>query len=290
MVLIADSGSTKAGWCLLNGDKAERIKTQGLSPFFLSSAQIATILQNELLPGLPQACLVRKIRFYGTGCSIPKNVAIVKEALASVFPDAQDIHVEHDLMAAAHSLCGNKEGIACILGTGSNSCYFNGLSIERNSPGLGYILGDEGSGAYLGKKLLQSYLYGRFDTALKARFEEQFGVTETEVLEKVYKHPLANRYMASFTVFLSANRQHPTIDAILYSGLEDFFSEHITTYKQSKEVPVHFTGSIAWVFSDVIKSLCNKYGLILGTIEKEPMDGLIRYYQDHQDNTYLVTL
>lgn len=278
MRLIVDSGSTKAEWCLVESNEILRIKTQGLSPFFLTSEEIELILKEELLPALPHPELVEHIYFYGTGCSSEKNNDTVRKALNALFAQAV-IYVDHDLMAAAHSLCGSSSGIVCILGTGSSSCQFNGVSIARNNPGLGYILGDEGSGAYLGKKLLQSYLYGRMDSALVRLFETRFNLQEEDVLATLYSHPLANRYLASFSVFLAENRSHPVIEAILYSGLEDFFKEHISTYTESSNLPVHFTGSIAWIYRDVLNRLCQQYQFTAGTIEKEPMNGLVNYYQ-----------
>ena len=166
--LIADSGSTKTVWCLLEGKKKKLIQTQGISPYFLSVADIKVILETELLPKMKKITPI-EIYYYGTGCSNPANIQIVKKAIKAVFPKAV-ISVESDLMGAAKALCGKGKGVACILGTGSNSCYFNGKKIIKNSPGIGYILGDEGSGAYLGKKVIQHYLYNTFDPDLMDRF------------------------------------------------------------------------------------------------------------------------
>ena len=162
--LIADSGSTKAEWCLLDGKKKRTIITQGISPYFLSSAQVKELLQKELQPKMKGA-VVDEIFYYGTGCSNPANAKVIQSALKGIFPQTK-IVVQHDLMGAAKALCGNEKGIACILGTGSNSCFYNGKTIVKNSPGLGFILGDEGSGAYLGKKVIQYFLYNTFDEDL----------------------------------------------------------------------------------------------------------------------------
>ena len=162
--LIADSGSTKTEWCLLNDKKKTYITTQGISPYFLTQLQITAILETELAPKLKKF-IPEEIYFYGTGCSNPENVKSVKSAIKSVFKFAR-ISVDHDLIAAAKALCGNEKGVACILGTGSNSCYYNGKKILKNSPGLGYVLGDEGSGTHLGRKVIQYYLYNTFDTDL----------------------------------------------------------------------------------------------------------------------------
>src|SRR4051812_23354000 len=189
--LIADSGSTKTEWCLLDGKKKKLIYTQGLSPYFLNGEQVKDILLKELLPKMKNADPT-EIFFYGTGCSNPVNVKIIAGALKRVFKKAK-VAVDHDLMGAAKALCGREKGIACILGTGSNSCFYNGKKILKNSPGLGFVLGDEGSGAYLGKKVIQYYLYNTFDADLMDRFTAKFNTSSNEILDAVYKRPLPNR-------------------------------------------------------------------------------------------------
>lgn len=275
--LIADSGATKAEWCLLDGAKKKTIYTQGLSPYFLSAEQIAAIINAELKPKLKNA-VPGEIYFYGTGCSNPGNVKVVKKAMAACFKGAA-ITVNTDLLGAAKALCGDDKGIACILGTGSNSCYYNGKAVAKNSPGLGYILGDEGSGAYLGKKVVQYYLYNTFDADLMDRFNARFNTTKTEILDAVYKKPLANRYLASFTIFLAENRGHYMVENIIEDGINDFFFHHICKYSESWKLPIHFAGSVAYGFKDVIKEMCRSYELELGTILKKPMDGLIKYHR-----------
>lgn len=274
--LIADSGSTKCEWCLLDNGKKKIISTQGISPYFLNAEQIVALLQEELLPKLKKVT-VEVVHFYGTGLSNNANVKIIKNALGKLFTDAI-INIEHDLLAAARALCGTNKGIACILGTGSNSCYFNGKKIMKNSPGLGYVLGDEGSGSYLGKKVVQYYLYNTFDEDLKARFDKRFNVTKDEILDSVYKQPLANRYLANYAIFLAENRGHYMIENIIEDGLNDFFFNHLYKYRESWTQPINFVGSIAFGFKDVLKDLCNTYELELGTILKKPMDGLIKFH------------
>lgn len=169
-----------------------------MSPYFISAEQMENILNEELKPQIKLS--VDEIYYYGTGCSNPDNIKMVKKVFKNVFSEAA-VAVDHDLMAAAKALCGKEKGIACILGSGSNSCYYNGKKIVKNSPGLGYILGDEGSGAYLGKKIIQYYLYNTFDEDLRSRFDAKFVTNKTEILNAVYKKPLPNRYMASFAIF-----------------------------------------------------------------------------------------
>ena len=275
--LIADSGATKCEWRLVVDGKNKTIFTQGISPYFLNEAQIIALLSKELIPKLKKANITH-IHFYGTGLSNADNALLIKKVFKTLFPKAK-IEVQTDLLAAARALCGRKKGIACILGTGSNSCYFDGKKIVKNSPGLGYVLGDEGSGAYLGKKVIQYYLYNTFDEELKTRFEKSFQVSAFEILEHVYKQPLANRYLASFAIFLAENRGHYMIENIIEDGLNDFFFTHLYKYRESWILPIHFIGSIAFGFKDVLKDLCNTYELELGKVIKAPMQGLLAYHR-----------
>jgi glucosamine kinase len=275
--LIADSGATKAEWCLLGNGKKKTILTQGISPYFLNTQQITELLQKELRPKLKQVD-VGEVFYYGTGCANPLNAKSVKKAISMVFPEAKKIDVNHDLMAAARSLCGRGKGVACILGTGSNSCYYDGKKIVKNSPGLGYVLGDEGSGAYLGKKVIQYYLYGTFDDELRGRFDLTYTTTTAEILESVYKKPLPNRYLAGFCKFLAENRGHYMIENIIEDGLNDFFFNHLCKYRETWTMPVSFTGSVAFGFKDVLQQLCASYEFELGKVIKAPMEGLIDYH------------
>jgi N-acetylglucosamine kinase-like BadF-type ATPase len=279
-ILIADSGSTKCEWCLMNGNKTEVVITQGLSPYFLNKAQIESVLRNELLPALKKP-VVDIVYFYGTGCLNPANAKIVQKAIQSVFENAE-VNVSHDLMGAAKALCGNDKGITCILGTGSNSCYYNGKKIVKNSPGIGYVLGDEGSGAYLGKKVIQYYLYKTFDEDLRFKFDDKYKTTSVEILENVYKKPLPNRYLASFTLFLSENRGHYMIENIIEDGLNDFFYYHLCKYGESWKFPINFVGGVSFGFRDVLQELCHSYEFTLGKILKNPLEGLIDYHKLNQ--------
>lgn len=275
--LLADSGATKCEWCLLHDDKTKTVLTQGISPYFLGAEQIVGLLEAELKPKLKDI-VPGEIFFYGTGLSNPLNKKIIQSALKKTFRSSR-IYVDTDLLAAARALCGNEKGIACILGTGSNSCYFNGRKIMKNSPGLGYVLGDEGSGAYLGKKVVQYYLYKTFDEDLMARFNARFVTSTVEILENVYKKPLANRYLASFAIFLAENRGHYMVENIIEDGLNDFFFNHLYKYRESWTHPIHFIGSVAFGFKDVLKELCRAYELELGNVLKKPMEGLIKYHR-----------
>lgn len=275
-ILIADSGSTKCEWRLAGVREGTSYFTQGMSPYFLTAEQMENVIRNELMKKLKQS--PDEIHFYGTGNKNLKNAKMIKGVLKRVFADAE-VTVDHDLLGAARSLCQIEPGIACILGTGSNSCYYNGKKIVRNSPGLGYVLGDEGSGAYLGKKVIQYYLYEIFEKDLKEKFEKKYAVDAAGILENVYQKPLPNRYLASYTMFLSENRGHYMVENIIEDGINDFFYNHISRYPESKRYPVHFTGSIAYHFKDVVLALCEWYGMKAGRILKSPMEGLVEYHE-----------
>jgi len=275
--LIADSGSTKTEWCLIGRNKNKTIITQGLCPYFLTADQIADVMTNELVPAI-KTSHPTQIFFYGTGCKDPANARLVTRAIRKVFKDSK-IQVEHDLIGAARALCGREKGVACILGTGSNSCYYNGKKIIKNSPGLGYVLGDEGSGAYLGKKVIQYFLYNTFEPDLMDRFHLKYNTNAADILEAVYKKPLPNRYLSGFVPFLVENRGHFMIENIIEDGFNDFFFNHIFKYAESWTLPVNFTGSVAYGFRDVLKDMCSSYELQLGKVLKNPMEGLIKFHK-----------
>ena len=276
-ILIADSGSTKCEWCLLNNGRKKIIFTQGMSPYFLNSEQVQAVIRTELLPKIKKT-VVTNIYFYGTGCLDVRNAQMMKTAIGKIFTGAK-VQVEHDLAGISKAACGNTKGIACILGTGSNACYFNGKKVEKNSPGIGYILGDEGSGTYLGRKVIQYYLYGTFDEDLRYKFDEKYHVTAASILENIYQKPLANRYLASFCLFLAENRGHYMIENIIEDGLNDFFFTHLCKFTESWKYPIHFVGSVGYGFRDVLKELCSSYEFELGKILKNPMEGLIEYHR-----------
>ncbi len=277
--LIADSGATKCEWTLISNGKKTTITTPGISPYFLSTVQIIELIQKGLSKKV-NFTNIEAVYFYGTGLSNTANVIALKKALKKVFNKAK-LDIQTDLMAIARAACKNKKGVACILGTGANTGYYNGKKIIKNSPGLGYVLGDEGSGAYLGKKVLQYYLYKTFDEELMHAFENKYALTKDQILDAIYKQALPNRYMASFTQFLVAHRGHYMIENIIEDGLNDFFFTHLNKLNESWLYPIHFVGSVAYGFRDVIKQLATAYELEIGDIVKSPTKGLIEYHQQH---------
>jgi len=277
--IIADSGATKCQWTIVQHNKRQSISTIGISPYFLSSENIAVLLQKAFSKKV-KTDKINAIYFYGTGLSNPDNVKSVKKALRLVFKNAK-FDIQTDLVAAARATCQTEKGIACILGTGSNTGYYNGKKIVKNSPGLGYVLGDEGSGAYLGKKVLQYFLYQTFDEELMICFSKKYNLDRSSILNKIYREPLPNRYLASFAVFLSEHRGHYMIENIIEDGLNDFFYTHLNKLNESWLYPIHFTGSVAYAFRDVIKQLALVYEMELGKITKSPMEGLVAYHKNN---------
>ena len=275
--IIADSGATNCQWTIVSNNKKKTISTQGISPYFLSVDQIVDLLKKTFHKKIDVES-IEAVYFYGTGLSNAENVIAIKKSLKKVFPKAT-LDIQTDLMAIARAACQHDKGVACILGTGSNTGYYNGKKIVKNSPGLGYVLGDEGSGAYLGKKVLQYFLYKTFDEELMAAFEKKYALTKDELLNAIYKQPLPNKYMASFAIFLSENRGHYMVENIIEDGINDFFFTHLIKLNESWLYPIHFVGSVAYGFRDVIKQLAESYELELGKIMKSPMEGLLAYHK-----------
>ncbi len=277
MKLIADSGATKTDWCLLDENGTQTIyKTQGISPHYQTSEEISATVRSELLPQL-QGIVPAEIFFYGTGCSSDKSKETVAQGLRTVFPTTK-IEVDHDLIAAARALCGREEGIACILGTGSNSCHFKDGKIAYNVPNLGFILGDEGSGGYLGKRLIQAFLNLELPQDIREKFIATYHLSHDDIILTVYTKPFPNRYLATFAKFLGENREHPSLAKLIYNGINDFFVKNITRYPEHQTLPVHFLGSIAYHFNAELKEIAATHNVTIGRIIKTPMEGLVAYY------------
>lgn len=275
MILIADSGTTKTEWCMITGQgNTETVITPGINPFYQETENISAILRKEFLA--PKK--FDAIYFYGTGCINDEKKNIVKSALSQVF-DVMDIYIESDLVAAAHSLCQDQPGVACILGTGSNSCYYNGKDIVANVSPLGFILGDEGSGAVLGKMLIGDILKKQLPEAIIRDFFTTYPITAAEILENVYKKPFPSRYLAGYTKFLSKNIKSTEIQNLVISGFREFVTRNLLQYPEIGRTPIHFTGSIAFYFEEQLRKVIEEQHLKLGNIERAPMKGLIKYHK-----------
>jgi len=280
MKLIADSGSTKTHWCVIEDKKIlKEIFTKGINPFYQSKEEIENELRTNLVPFISEY-LINEIHFYGAGCAFEEQKKLISHIFQPFYPKAS-IKVESDLLAAARSLFGYKKGIACILGTGSNSCLYDGEKIVMNVPPLGFILGDEGSGAVLGKKLVADVLKNQLPQELSTNFLSQYHLNIEIILENVYKKPFPNRYLAQFTPFLKENIQHPSIHNIVYTAFNDFFIRNISQYLSKENVPVAFVGSIAFHFSEILKKVASEKQIVISMIRQQPMEGLITYHSEN---------
>ena len=284
MYLIADSGSTKTDWCLCDGSAIlSNIQTQGINPYHQTEEAIEEVLRDELLPQLKSQEPIAhssqlNIIYYGSGCANETACNRIKKALQKVLK-TESVTIHSDLLGAARALCGHEEGIACVLGTGSNSCLYNGKDIIANTPPLGYILGDEGSSAVLGRRLVGDCLKNQLPEAIRDEFLAEYKLTQEVILEKVYRQPLANRFLASLTPFLSKHREVPEIHKLLVESFVDFFVRNVKQYRRPW-LRIHFVGSIANAFSSELKEAAESLGMELGTIQQSPMEGLIKYHTD----------
>ncbi|GJG67065.1 ATPase [Prevotella lacticifex] len=275
MILVADSGSTKTDWALINddGETAKHIQTQGLNPFHMDGAGIARVLREELLPALA-GCSVDSVRFYGTGCTTDK-IPAMKSLLADVL-GCTNVFVGSDLLGAAHALCGDGEGIACILGTGANSCLYDGHRITANTPPLGYILGDEGSGAVLGRTFLNGIFKGWISPAVRDLYLSETNQTYADVINNVYRQPLANRYLARIAKFLGRHKaEYPELSAMVEESFVAFIHRNIDAYGR-KDLPLNFVGSVAWYFRPELKAAAETTGYTLGRVLRSPVDSCDR--------------
>ncbi len=277
MILLADCGSTKTDWVLLdNGAVAARVKTQGFNPTQQSTEDIFGILSGELQEKITTAS-PEAIHFYGAGCAYESANRRMRDALSMVF-DTKNIYINSDLLAAARALCGHEEGIACILGTGSNSCLFDGEKITENTPSLGYILGDEGSGAHLGRQLVSDCLKKQLSPDLCKKFLEKYKLDLATILESVYRAPMPNRFLAGFVPFLADNRKNAEIHDLLKRCFTQFFQRNIMIYRHSW-LPIHVIGGVGMAFAEEIKETAESLGLSIGNIVASPMNGLIDYHK-----------
>lgn len=275
-ILIADGGSTKTDWSIVSGNQEiERIKTRGINPFFQTEEDISAEIGDNLIPRIKKYDPIEAVYFYGAGCAFPEKNEIVRRAIAHYLP--VPVEVGSDLLAAARSLCGHNPGIACILGTGSNSCLYDGKDIARNISPLGFILGDEGSGVVLGKWLVGDVLKNQLPVTLQEAFFAETGLTPAMIMEKVYKQPFPNRFLASLSPFLLRHIEEPAIYDLVSNSFRAFFARNVMQY-DCRDHPVHLVGSIAWYYQDILKDIAREFGLRLGSIVQSPIQGLIVYH------------
>lgn len=278
MILIADCGSTKIDWCIVNNGKVEKqVFTMGMNAIMLTEEEMRSRIADELMPEI-SGYSIEAVHFYGAGCISPEVCANVARAISANIPGAKSVNVHTDLLAAARALCGHSEGIACILGTGSNSCYYDGSEIRDNVSPLGYILGDEGSGAVLGKLLVGDVLKSQLPKDLCDKFLAEYDLDRLTIIRRVYKEPQGNRFLASVTPFLLANIERPEIHSLVLNSFKAFFVRNIQQYPGYRSLSVNFIGSIAYYYRDVLAEAAEACGCRIGTIIKSPMQGLIQYH------------
>ncbi len=276
MLIIVDSGSTKADWLMIHPDGTRKlVTTMGFNPFFHDEDKIETELQKDFIHQV-SVDEAREIFFYGAGCSDVMRCEVVKGGLERIFKNAK-IVVEHDLLASARAACGDKPGVACIIGTGSNTCLYDGEKITDNITNMGYLLGDEGAGSHFGKLILRAYFYRELPDDMKAEFEKEYGNNKRTFLNKIYGDA-PNVYLAAFATFFSKHRDHFYIQKLVAEAFTELVRRHITKYEGCHSLPICFVGSIAHHFKDILKVVLDEHDLNLGTVIQKPIDKLAEYH------------
>lgn len=282
MILIADSGATKTDWQLLQSTSdVQQFKTKGYSPHYLTSEEILDSLKVDLLPNIPNLNQITEVFFYGTGCSSEELCEIVKKPLETVFLQA-NINIKHDLLAAARALCNNEAGFVCILGTGSNVCFYDGKNIVDYEPNLGFWLGDEGSGAHLGKTIVVDYLYQDMPEDLRRKFKKRFPeVSKSIVVKHAYGDGMPSRYFASFSKFVYDNIDHQYSYQTVYDSFAKFFDKYVCKLEDAEKYKIHFVGSVAYYYADFLRKVAKDKSLMIGNILETPIENLVIYHQEN---------
>lgn len=284
MILIADSGSTKCDWVLTNPqfEPIREFSTIGLNPYFHGPEFTANALRDnqELMEVAP---VVTHVFFYGAGSSTPKLCTIMRDGLQQIFQQAR-IHVDHDLVGAAYSTYTGEPAVTCILGTGSNSCFFDGELVSEEIPSLAFIVGDECSGSYFGKRLLRAYFYKRMPEDLRVHFERDYAPTKDEFVDRVYNQSHANVYLASFMKFLGDHHDHAWVQEMVANGMRAFLDIHVKCFSNWQEVPAHFVGSVGHFFNDTLTRVCAEMGIRLGRVIRKPIEGLVEYHRIYKQS------
>ena len=277
MILLADSGSSKTDWGLVeNGKLVKRLRTSGMNPFQMSEEAITEEIKTHLVPELPGTVL-DEVHFYGAGCTKEKQ-PIVERALRANLTINGECEVASDMLGAARGICGHKPGIACILGTGSNSCSYDGKNLVKNVSPLGFILGDEGSGAVLGKLLVGDVLKNQMPEAITKRFFEKYKLTSAEIIDRVYRQPKPNTFLASFVPFLEENIDEPKIYNLVKESFRSFLRRNVMQYDGWQTLPIGFNGSIAKIYKKPLLEALEEEGMHLGRIIQAPMEAMVEYH------------
>lgn len=274
MRLIIDAGSTKTEWILMDGNAVKnRFQTEGFNPNY---ADIQTLVETCRSVSLPDG--IQSVHYYGTGCGSEQNRQRINKVFQDRFPKAE-IHVTHDLMAVCHAVLGHEKGIACILGTGSNSCVYDGENIVEKAVSLGYLLGDEGSGMHIGREVVRAYFYGFMPEDLRRKFAETYPLELSDFVQTLYHNPQPSKYLASFAKFAGENQSHPYIHDLVKGCLKAFVEPSVLRFEGCKSMKVSFVGSVAYHFQSILRECLAEYGLTMGVVMQAPAEGLIQYYQ-----------
>lgn len=278
MILVADSGTTKTDWRTIDIiGNISQYKTSGINPNYMSHEAIKSIFLNELQPQIDMD--IAKLYFYGSGCSSQKSKDIIKSSFQSVFNESK-VEVQHDLIAAARSLCGRNEGIACILGTGANSCLYDGKVIVDNVPSIGFIMGDEGSGAWLGKELLAAFVRKELPQNISDKLVKRFNLSTEDIIENVYRRDQPSKYMSGFSKFIFQNLKEPYLYLMVRDGFTKFFEKNVLQYPDYKQKQVHFTGSVAFYYGNILRKVAEEHEVILRNVVENPIAGLTLFHQN----------
>ena len=281
MILIADGGSTKADWIALNTNKEEafRVRTLGFNPAIVPHEELSNRIVNmfQLMHIKDE---VTEIHFYGAGCGTPKPIEILKSILESIFVNAK-IFIAEDMLAAVYAASGKEPALVCILGTGSNSCYYNGEQMEMMTASLGYILMDEASGNYFGKKLIVDYYYHKMPKKIAEKFRNEFDLEADHIKKNLYRAPNPNMYLATFAKFMFEFKEEKYIKKIIKKGFQEFFKYRILPYNKTAETPIYFIGSIAFYFRDILEKIAQKNNLVITDVIQRPIDNLLAYHKDN---------
>lgn len=276
MILIADSGATTTEWRLIGDSKNYTIRTEGLNPYYHTNASIIEVLKKNLIPKLSPLS-ISDIYFYGAGCDSQTKEDEVKKAIAACFDDI-NIQIYHDLLASARACCMHDPGIACIMGTGSNSCQYDGENITHHMPSLAFVLGDEGSAGYFGKKLINAYFRKEMPDELAAALEHGYNMDLDYIMDQVSENPQLSRFVASYAAFLSDRPEHPFIDTLLREGFENFITRIVKKYPGASALEISFIGTVAFVHQEMIKELLNENNMKTGRFIRSPMERLVEFH------------
>lgn len=281
MILIADGGSTKADWIALDNDKNElfRVRTLGLNPAVVPQEELLNRIIN-MFQLIDVKDRVEQIHFYGAGCGTPKPVSILKDVMQSVFVNAA-IQISEDMLAAVYASSGKNPAMVCILGTGSNSCYYDGEEMHMKVASLGYTIMDEASGNYFGKQLVKDYYYKKMPKRIADEFEKQYDLDADAIKYNLYRQPNPNMYLANFARFMFDFKDDKYTKKLIKKGFQEFFKYRILPYELTNETPIYFIGSIAFYFRDILEKVASKYDLTITDVIQRPIDNLIEYHKQH---------